>query len=285
MLVANSRPAHGYYIVGSWTQWEDVEEMDRREDGSYSSLVTLGVNRFESFQIWLDGDDDRILHPLEPGSGSGSTVAGPSEPIACSGLRWTIEGRSGPHPFALGHEAKGETEGSIVPGDGVLPYCVRDEGHPGDQYEVRLHIAGKYRAVSWHKVPRSSLAGPGTVSPSIMGKYYIAGAWTGWDFEEMQESSSKSGVYTFDVRLGFGSSEFVAVRNKDWEQVFCPASWSCASISGSKVMGPVDSSSQLAWNLAARSGDAFQIEFQRTFEDDAESLRISWNRVGGGASS
>ncbi|CAJ1411281.1 unnamed protein product, partial [Effrenium voratum] len=29
---------------------------------------------------------------------------------------------------------------------------LRDYGQPGDQYEVKLCIAGKYRAVTWSKI-------------------------------------------------------------------------------------------------------------------------------------
>mmetsp|Transcript_36372 Transcript_36372/g.104550 ORF Transcript_36372/g.104550 Transcript_36372/m.104550 type:complete len:1037 (+) Transcript_36372:111-3221(+) len=273
VLEAGRRPAHGYYIVGSWGQWEQVDEMAKTGDGSYTFTVTLGVNRFESFQIWLDGDDDRILHPSSPSAPSGSVVSGPSEPQEAEGLRWMIDGRA--HPWAV---AEGEGQGALQ-AESRDEMVTRDQGNVGDQYEVKLLIAGKYRAVSWQKVRSGTIRSSGDLVPYVAGKYYFAGAWNGWAFEEMVESPTGPGIYTADVTLGFGSREFVVLRNKDWQQVFCPSSLAASrTASGGEVVGPVDLSSGLTWSLDGRSGESFVVEFQRSFEDGQDLRLVSWRR-------
>merc|ERR1719277_866414 len=111
----------------------------------------------------------------------------------------------------------------------MLPVSTRDQGLPGDQYEIKLLIAGKYRAVSWHKLGSRAIGAGGRMDALVTGKYYIAGAWNGWAFEEMTPSLDLPGLHTVEVKLGHGSSDFVIIRNRDWEQVFYPSSWASSS--------------------------------------------------------
>lgn len=289
VLQSGSRPAQGYYIVGSWGGWGQVDEMRKTEDGSFTYTVTLGVNGFETFQIWLDGEDDRILHPAEPQSASGSVVMGPSEAYAAEGLRWMIDGRT--VPFEVRDAGAIADRGDqLVPSDAsqsavrveMLPMSMRDQGRPGDQYEVKLHIAGKYRAVSWHKLGSRAIVNGGAMASLVAGRYYIAGSWSGWAFQEMEPSSVVPGLQTVEVTLSYGSTDFVIVRNKDWEQVFYPSSSDASSAAAggeTEVSGPDNGHSGLTWSLGGRSGQTFKVEFQRTLEDGKDLRTISWKAV------
>jgi len=184
-----------------------------------------------------------------------------------------IDGRA--HPWAV---AEGEGQGALQ-AESRDEMVTRDQGNVGDQYEVKLLIAGKYRAVSWQKVRSGTIRSSGDLVPYVAGKYYFAGAWNGWAFEEMVESPTGPGIYTADVTLGFGSREFVVLRNKDWQQVFCPSSLAASrTASGGEVVGPVDLSSGLTWSLDGRSGESFVVEFQRSFEDGQDLRLVSWRR-------
>jgi len=86
--------SRGYYIVGSWAQWESPAKMKSEDDGSHSFTVTLGPNRFEHFQIWIDGDSEKVLHPGQPSATAGLQVFGPAPLEESQGLHWAIDGRT-----------------------------------------------------------------------------------------------------------------------------------------------------------------------------------------------
>jgi len=125
-LEFDATPSQGYTIVGSWSEWDSAEAMYQDSETCYSAVVTLGSSCCESFQIYIDGDPARVLHPGLVSGGSGESVMGPVEdPKGCC---WTIDARS------YGEESFG------------------GEGAPGDQYLVSLRVSGKWRTVTWYKV-------------------------------------------------------------------------------------------------------------------------------------
>merc|ERR1711879_607117 len=83
------KPMLGYYIAGSWTQWEPVL-MEEDADGNWTSTVKLGENNYEKFQLLLDEDPERVLHPGVMMGLSGSAVQGPAPGTPC---KWVIDGR------------------------------------------------------------------------------------------------------------------------------------------------------------------------------------------------
>lgn len=290
VLEAGARPAQGYYIVGSWGQWEHMDEMVKNSEGAYTHTVTLGINGFETFQIWLDGDSDRILHPGAPRAPSGSVAYGPSGPQGAEGLKWMIDGQS--VTYRSEHQA-GPAEAPITTASSValqkappteaIPFSTRDTGNPGDQYEIQLLVAGKYRAVSWKKVSPLANGTESSHDPSIIGKYYIAGSWNYWTFQEMAVSTADSEVYIATVTQSHSPAAFVIVRNKDWDQVFYPDSERSArdakvGCQSTAVAGPDEALSGLTWILGGRQGDIFQVEFQRSIAGGKDSRRICWRR-------
>jgi len=136
---------HSYHVVGSWSNWTAPQPMTKSLDGAHTLNVTLGEKGVESFQIWVDGDSSKVLHPSRPQAFSGSRVLGP-DPLALIQqyhLNWVIDGR-GTSP----------TSGSSTP---ALPDAVvraRDAGQPGDQYQIKL-LQGRFRAVTWEKVKQA----------------------------------------------------------------------------------------------------------------------------------
>lgn len=119
-------PGRGYEITGSWDGWENTYEMEESEGSNaaerlYTYVVTLGVNRFEAFQILIDGNRRKILHPDKPKAPSSTMVFGPD--ANAHGLHWVIDGRpqyqeelidrDGP-PAAIA-AAPGETSEALAP--------------------------------------------------------------------------------------------------------------------------------------------------------------------------
>ncbi|CAE7461697.1 ppsA [Symbiodinium natans] len=157
MLESDLKASEGYFIIGTWTNWRTPEEMVRQKDGSFTTTVTLGEDCVEAFQILLDGEKDKVLHPERPNALPGSRLQGPTMGYYLHGqnLNWVIDGREVTLP------AVEDAISSILPSSSVKQKLrssqdalahARDQGQPGDQYEVKLYISGKYRAVTWSKI-------------------------------------------------------------------------------------------------------------------------------------
>jgi len=271
------RRRDGYTIVGSWSKWEMAEKMDVEGDGCYGYTVTLGENRWEQFQIWLDGDHTRVLHPGDVRVPQGSEVYGPEADFvggaeACrqgDSPSWMIDGRIGlveyqrPKDAVKALKAEGESEAdSIMVG-------VTETGQPGDQYRVLLQITGKWRMISWEKLPTTSDEIP-------RGKYFISASWQNWALEEMLPDPSSPGLFTFDAMLTTGVGAFQIVRDEDWSQVFYPN----PEKSGEEILGPDDVSDGLSWTIEGKPGDKYSIQFTRTFDAGKESRKVAWQHTG-----
>jgi len=179
MLEDELASAKAYHLIGSWTDWQQPQEMAKEKEGTYKAIVTLGETGCESFQILLDGDRDKVLHSHQPGAASGTPLMGPTSlsHVQQYHLNWVIDGR----PVVTEPETMLRVPESADPGGstswgrrlqpgfenheivlradpsqrGYVTHA-RDKGEPGDKYEVRLMINGKYRAVTWTKM-RDSL--------------------------------------------------------------------------------------------------------------------------------
>lgn len=285
MLERGEKPASGYHIVGSWQCWEDPTEMQQVEEGIYEHTITLGVNRYEAFQILLDADEDRILHPAMPGASSGCAVTGPHDHMACNGLTWMIDGRVIQYGYQrLSDSQPEEGTGTLAIENEVdyVPVSTRDTGNPGDQYKVTLAIAGKYRAVSWKKVYTVADESEMLWEPAVQGSYYISSSSNRWGLDKMTASTEVIGLHTLDVGpLRSNNLEFQIFRNKDWDQCIYPASTGPSQETGddNEVCGPDNSGSGRTWSIKGKFGDSFKIEFQRTFEKGADTIRVSWRKT------
>eukprot|EP00435_Cladocopium_sp_Y103_P007844 s1133_g2.t1 len=156
LLDSEYKASEGYFIVGSWSNWREPEEMVKQKDGSYSTVVTLGASRKEAFHILLDGEPDKVLHPERPDAVSGTRLHGPTNRYLIHGqqLNWVIDGRQV-------NVAVDDAVKAIVPHVSAQMQLrtsrdalahVRDWGEEGDRYEVKLFISGRYRAVTWSKI-------------------------------------------------------------------------------------------------------------------------------------
>jgi len=286
ILDRDARPSEGFHIVGSWG-WETPIEMEKDGENGYVYTVTLGANRFESFQIWMDGSDERVLHPRVAKAPSGMAVSGPSELSEAMGLAWMIDGRTAEYP-ALLPEADSATpqlkDAEAAEKKDVIQVSGRDRGAPGDRYEVRLSIAGKYRAVSWKKVGSADAGLPPSLE--ILGSYSVLSSYSGWQPEPMEATlEGNAGLYTMTLgplpsHTG-GRVEFQIVRNDDPEQTFHPPFGTIASEEWDEyeVDGPDEGIGGKTWCIKGKAGDSFKIDFQRSLESGVDSRKISWRRI------
>mmetsp|Transcript_36505 Transcript_36505/g.109038 ORF Transcript_36505/g.109038 Transcript_36505/m.109038 type:complete len:466 (+) Transcript_36505:1-1398(+) len=278
-LEATAKPMEHYSIVGSWNSWKP-ETMETTEDGDWVFTVTLGMNRYETFQIWLDGDSNKVLHPAQPRSGSACAVRGPVQLDEANGLNWMIDGRVLAQPAGAATAPAIEVGAAAPTGEELAGFSTRDRGRVGDQYQVMLNIAGKYRAVTWRKVKSGA---EDDVLRALQGTYYVTGTFNNWGLSEMTASEDTAlGLHA--IRIGplrDAKNDFQIVRNKAWDQRFHPPFGTIASETWDEfeVEGPDDAGHGKNWCLKAKPGSHFVIEFQRALSNGMDVKRISWRRV------
>mmetsp|Transcript_77901 Transcript_77901/g.167118 ORF Transcript_77901/g.167118 Transcript_77901/m.167118 type:complete len:1167 (+) Transcript_77901:110-3610(+) len=281
-LMNEAVPLKYYTIVGSWTEWNEPEPMESEGKGVYGFTVTLNDHLVEKFQIWLDGDSDKVLHPGMTGAFKDSMVRGPASGDEASGCYWMIDGSTqtwegqSAERSALSDTSEGDNSLAIrdaVSTDDFYKAAARDQGKPGFQYRVRLMINGQYRNVRWEKVMEGADPAP-VVAKVPESKYYVMGNWTGWDMEAM--TSDTEGLWYVDTQLAAEHSQFYIVRNKDWRQMIYPQQRYVSDPALNGVLGPDEYGSGYTWYINCKPGDVYRIELQRTFEYGACAMKVSW---------
>jgi len=272
-LEEEKRPASegGYFIVGSWTEWENPEPMEEESVDVFGYTVTLGINGWEQFQIWLDADPQRVLHPGQLRAPAVASVLGPDEDMQGTGSNWLILGSgAGAATSSSALPEEGEGEEAVEPGAIVAQSGSFAGGRPGERYRVRLTIAGRWRHVDWERLE----APP--VDEIPLGRYYITASWNYWSLEEMVPDPTEPGRFRLEVSLPKAGGTFQLVRNKDFLQVFHPAEFSqdCED-----VVGPDEGGYGLDWFLGGEAGDRYVVEFQRDWKEGAEVRRLQWRRL------
>ena len=123
-LPAHADAQKGYELLGSWNGWQASVQMMRQgtsgREHVWAAEIPVAAGGLVSFQILLDGDPEKILHP-------GCVAAGPNTRVL------------GPHPPSqVGH---------------AVSWCIAATQE--FMCQVELHISGSWRAVSWFQ-PTSS---------------------------------------------------------------------------------------------------------------------------------
>jgi hypothetical protein len=250
-----------YHIVGTWSAWENSTPMEPEGEGAFGFTVTLGVSCFEQFQIWMDGDSSRVLHPGDSKAPKGSPVSGPTAEMDAMGLRWMIDGR--PSEWAEWYDDE-----------------LTEIGEPGDQYRVHLYIAGKWRAVTWEKITSSPHEGLDSLLVAHTGpKYYVTTDFNGWTFQEMIPDETVPGLFSLEVSIKWKGGEFQIIKDKDWFQVFYPSVARAGLQTPGDVMGPDDEGYNRTWYLEGKAGGRALIEFQRVYELGEDIRKVSWRWV------
>jgi polyketide synthase-associated protein len=284
MMDESMIPDRTYYIVGSFNKWGDPLPMEREGDSGYAFNLIMGENNFEQFQIWLDGDSKKVLHPGWQKAGKDAPVIGPTDDVSSNGLNWMIDGRGSVQEMWIPAVQAKESETAVslrrdldeMGNEYVLQQHITptpDLGKPGDRYRVRLQCLGKWRTVNWTKIDTPALSDK--LASTREGNYFIVGSWGNWQFEEM--TNHGDGKYSAEVKLSRGGAEFQIVRDRDWFQVFYPAT---PQGNGQEyIVGPRDGGHGLNWFIDGLFGETFRVEFERQVVGDKDEKKVSWTRL------
>eukprot|EP00930_Biecheleria_cincta_P003139 TRINITY_DN104075_c0_g1_i1.p1 TRINITY_DN104075_c0_g1~~TRINITY_DN104075_c0_g1_i1.p1 ORF type:complete len:1195 (+),score=182.04 TRINITY_DN104075_c0_g1_i1:72-3587(+) len=283
-LTRDELPTKGYYIAGSWNEWRNPQRMELEGNDTYGLTITLGENRWEMFQIWLDGDPMRVLHPGQPGMQKESPVLGP-DPVGGAATSWAIIGCMPEMEMAfvegpsvnrglplLGLEHM--FDGSEARKTAIHPHT----GKAGSQYRIRLRIAGRWRMVDWDKLDEDEkLQENAALPPAALGRYYVMGSWNCWCTQPMQPDEAEAGCFFAEIRLLSDGGEFYVVRNRDSFQTFFPSSTRAAKgQEPSGVEGPGLWDPGTSWMLDGRAGDVFRLEFRRSQVHEKTDASMIW---------
>nr|AQS99206.1 type I polyketide synthase [Gambierdiscus excentricus] len=266
-LETDVEPRRGYFIAGTWNGFKPVS-MDGESGGSFGYTVTLGAHRFEEFQIYLDGDSQRALHPAVPKAYKGAAVQGPD--YARKGLNWRIAGTAGA-PLEQQKAIRDTPNGALAtPDSGLKIVAVTgagDAGQAGDQYRVRLKVHGKYRGVTWEKV--------GHTDSVPASSYFVTSNWNGWGFDKMVQDGESS--YSVEALLLRSGAEFQIARNADAGQVICPSE--PRSDAASPGYGPDDgvAARGMTWLIGGQVGEVYKITV--VLEADRLEANVSWVKL------
>mmetsp|Transcript_22709 Transcript_22709/g.48197 ORF Transcript_22709/g.48197 Transcript_22709/m.48197 type:complete len:1074 (+) Transcript_22709:101-3322(+) len=311
-------PKVGYRIAGTWDCWTTPLPMEATADGNFACTVVLGENRWEQFQIWLDGDSSKALFPGDTKAAKGTPAIGPADDA--EGCNWLLDGRGGWTTAA---------DGERLPSG-------PDVGLPGDRYRIELRILGKWRSVTWEKEEKSSpvlalTAGPsaaaapgashGAAAASSSGSaaaaassssassaaaaaalsaaavprgtYFVAGSFNNWEPEEMKHeegTDGSGGPWTYNVRIQGWGAEFQILRNADWLQAFYPKASPQGQSSSSapssldvrpEVSGPDDLGYGQNFQIDGRRGMKYRIEFKREVQGEKDTKSVAWHLIQG----
>lgn len=290
-LESGATPKKGFHIAGTFTQWE-AEPMELESPGTYGFTMTLGDNRWEQFQIWLDGDAKKSLYPAELKAPKRTAVKGPD--ASTGGNTWHIDGRTswmfqGDGGAALEDGATPDaSEGALATkSDEWVQVGGVDRGVIGAQYRIRLYVAGKYRMVDWERLSgateETDLAAMKDNFASLPASvYHVSGEWNGWGIAAMTEVPSDdptTSSFTAEVQLLRGGGEFQLMRNTDVHQILYPSSEFAGCEEPADVNGPDDESEGCTWYLDGHAGDCFKIEFTRSRAECLDVKTVSWKRT------
>lgn len=282
-----------YSICGSWSSFNAVDKMEQEEDGVFGYTMSLGVNLFENFKILVNGSRQKVLHPGTVCAPSNIQVLGPDVSGDCENYTWMIDGREGfaavapPRITALAAEDSVEDsgDGDMAPEVWYVEQSGDRVARVGDEYRIRLHVAGKWRTVDWQRLGASKTVADEANIVDI-GSYYVAATWNSWTFQHAM-SALGDGVYVATVEFKdepYG--EFAIVRNEDWNQTFYPnaadlppSGYAEGAVSTDAVEGPDYAPGDLRWPVWAVVGHKIKIVFTRKWIDGVEIKKIAWSMV------
>jgi len=274
-LDERAAPSVGYSILGSWTEWVHVEPMQEEESGVYAFTVALPEMCYAFFQILLDGDTERVLHPDVPDAAPGTPVLGPGTQDGSAAYCWMIDAREHwvPKWGEVDPVSQVPTNGAVKTGESPELFWAldpsRETGKPGDRFRVRLRVAGQWRIVDWEALDAEH-------PPAVCREtYHVAGSFNDWSFSEMVSDKARPGHYHFDANVArAGSTQFQIAMNKDWSKVFHPASFDAQAVDGPDDVGP-----NLTWSFCGEQDSVYRIEFSREQLQGMEKRAISWHKV------
>jgi len=220
-------PGQRVYIVGTWSAWSQLHEMEETESGTYTFVAALGETLCEQFYLVLDGDSQQAIYPAAAKAGPYARVLGPDK--GRSGRSWLLDGRGG-------------------------------AGRPGAAFSIVFEW-GERRRLSWEALPAADEEEAPERAAAFSHAYYLTGSWAAWQLQAMQPGGEE-GLHEASFRLGFSrQEEFQILRDRDPAQAIHPAE-ARATDPSVPLRGPDDLGAGKHWLVRGREGEVVRVRLQ-----------------------
>lgn len=232
-------PQSGYFIAGSWSRWNPLR-MDSDTDSVYTHTVTIGDDGLEHFQVWVDGDKLRALHPGVRDGGPIGQVLGPE--VALRALSWML-------------------------GDG-------DEASIGRQYLIRLKAAGKWFTMEWEQLR----PGEGVLASQDRegSQFHVVGIWGAGRPQEMTPDPSAHDVFSLEAQLTANEEPFIIIKDLDWNRLLRPTGVLCSGAHGNASTSEQEKGDE-KWSISGQPGDIFRLRLSRHREKGKLAMnKVTW---------
>mmetsp|Transcript_63735 Transcript_63735/g.151933 ORF Transcript_63735/g.151933 Transcript_63735/m.151933 type:complete len:1223 (+) Transcript_63735:69-3737(+) len=241
-------------VCGSWTAFQELQELHAGVDGTYTFTVELGETRFESFHFVVDMNKDLLVYPALRSGTKSSRAMGPDD--GGSGHNWVIDGRDHCIPAGTVYKV------SFTWGEPIIVTWDQDDGESdpvaaqpkeavpqddGDDEESVLAVAQE--ALSFQV-------------KDFQHMLYIVGSWNGYSLTELKKVPDERGLWEIQVRLGSnGQERFHFVRDKSEAQCIYPAS-NLPGDAEVAVCGPDDLGHGKDWLVSGAANDNVTIQLR-----------------------
>lgn len=311
-----NRPFRGYFIVGTSTAWQYGYRMEEEGDGVWGYTLTMGENNWEQFQVWMDEDEDQVIHPNEENASTDALVNGPSDKVSrvnswllsgesrnvrlvneeqclyldsCA-LQAIAEGKPAPMqdpPCMRAFKGSGAPEGYDGAAEAALSMPVADlNRHAMDPKTGAAGRPGdKYRIRlhlrgKYKRLEWTRARGVDAVCAFDEKKfshcYKIIGDHSYWTFQPMQAGC--------DLESGAWTAEVQLLAEHSNFQIYRDGDWNQgfypAYVGGGQdtpMLGPNDLGHARNWQIRGKVGDVFKVHFQRQVSrKHGEQRSIRW---------
>uniref|UniRef100_A0A7S4UEM9 CBM20 domain-containing protein n=1 Tax=Alexandrium monilatum TaxID=311494 RepID=A0A7S4UEM9_9DINO len=248
-------------IVGEFNEWKNPVAMKWDESRRcYHHRIKLGYSKQESFQMLVDGDWTKCVHPDEP-DGSfrmGSIVCGPDDD---------------------GHDK-----------NWTIGLDTRDKPARGVEYEVRLVLKddGTPDAVDWLRLDKSGNYEPVPEPPAPVKLpehkgVSIIGEWTNWKPQDMKWDVERR-CYHVAVSIGRQRQEsFQLLLDGDFNKCLHPSCEDGSPFTENRICGPDNRGHGKNWTIGLhfleRADDGSRFEIRLFLTDDGAARLVDWVRI------
>jgi len=217
------------YVCGSWTGWQNMEEMIYEGDGWYVGTMALRDCRRELFKLCVNRDPKLRFYPVVDNATPNVWIEGPDG--EGEGRNWLVDGRD--------HE---------IPA--------------GTCYRIRFRWGETRKQLHWEEAPsKDTSLLDGLERANFVQGYSIVGSWTSWEFQDLL-ASDHEGVWECDLRIGVtGEERFHFVRDRDRKQTIYPSRRETTRTTV-PIRGPDDHGSGKYWVVRGAQGERMRVRLE-----------------------
>uniref|UniRef100_A0A7S1RXI7 Ketosynthase family 3 (KS3) domain-containing protein n=1 Tax=Alexandrium catenella TaxID=2925 RepID=A0A7S1RXI7_ALECA len=298
---------HRYYIVGSWSNWKQIEMTPVRAEkpGTFQATVRLGIQRREEFRFQRDRDKLQSIYParvreIEVDADDEDAVWQWTE-AGIRAIADDTEKYDNPDAgakFTPSHleaalagdenlSIEGLAQMGLISNGGVqsVPVCGPDfygekkhwvvSGFMGEEIKILLRVWEGQITVNTINA-RVGIRTWTSQQAEAKRRYFVTGSWDDWGFSEMRPSAraERAGVHKIKIKMEESRMmAFQIVVDEDRAQTIHPEMALTDQLL-SPALGPDAKGDGLFWGVHVKKGDKLEIKLDLSKEDKRKA--VTW---------